>query len=79
MVVAGGDGTIGVVLRALADTECQVALLPLGTFNNFARALRIPEDVDGAIEVAGAPGRTSPDATAVAARSNSAIAMDLNC
>jgi len=59
VVVAGGDGTIGAVLRALADADCQVALLPLGTFNNFARALRIPEDVDGAIEVA-RTGRPRP-------------------
>jgi diacylglycerol kinase family enzyme len=50
-VVAGGDGTIGAVLRALAGTDLQVGLLPLGTFNNFARSLGIPEDLDRAIEV----------------------------
>jgi diacylglycerol kinase family enzyme len=51
VVVAGGDGTIGLVLRALAGSERRVGLLPLGTFNNFAGALGIPNDLDGAIEV----------------------------
>jgi diacylglycerol kinase family enzyme len=51
VLVAGGDGTVGVVLRALAGTDRQVGLLPLGTFNNFARSLGIPEDLDRAIDV----------------------------
>lgn len=59
VVVAGGDGSIGLVLRALAGSDCQIALLPLGTFNNFAVALRIPDDLDGAIEVA-RTGRPRP-------------------
>ena len=51
VVVAGGDGTVGLVLRALAGTSCRVGLLPLGTYNNFARSLGIPEELDDAIEV----------------------------
>jgi diacylglycerol kinase family enzyme len=51
VVVAGGDGTTGLVLRALAGSRCRVGLLPVGTFNNFARALGIPGDLDEAIEV----------------------------
>lgn len=51
VVVAGGDGTAGLVLRALAGTDRQVGLLPLGTYNNFARSLGVPEDLDEAIEV----------------------------
>jgi diacylglycerol kinase family enzyme len=49
VVVAGGDGTIGFVVRKLADTKHVVGIVPLGTFNNFARALGVPEDLDGAI------------------------------
>lgn len=59
VVVAGGDGTIGLVLRALAGTGRRVGLLPLGTYNNFARSLGIPEDLEGAIEVV-RTGRTRP-------------------
>ena len=49
VVVAGGDGTIGFVVRRLAETRHVVGILPLGTFNNFAHALGVPEDLDGAI------------------------------
>jgi len=50
VVVAGGDGTIGFVARALADSDRTLGILSLGTFNNFARSLGVPEDVDAAIE-----------------------------
>ena len=59
VVVAGGDGTVGVVVRALAGTQRRIALIPLGTFNNFARSLGIPEDLDAAVEVARS-GRPRP-------------------
>lgn len=49
VVVAGGDGTIGFVVRKLADTRHPVGILSLGTFNNFARALKLPVTVAGAI------------------------------
>ena len=39
MVVAGGDGTIAFVARALAGTRRRLGILPLGTYNNFARGL----------------------------------------
>jgi diacylglycerol kinase family enzyme len=51
VVVAGGDGTIGFVVRKLADTEHPVGILSMGTYNNFASALGIPEDLDEAIDV----------------------------
>jgi diacylglycerol kinase (ATP) len=51
VVLAGGDGTVGLVLRALAGTGRRIGLLPLGTYNNFARSLGIPEDLEDAIEV----------------------------
>lgn len=51
VVVAGGDGSIGHVARSLAGTRRTLGLLPLGTFNNFARSLRIPTALDRAIAV----------------------------
>jgi diacylglycerol kinase family enzyme len=51
VIVAGGDGTIGCVARALAGTPATLGLLSLGTNNNFARALGLPEDLDEAIAV----------------------------
>jgi diacylglycerol kinase family enzyme len=49
VVVAGGDGTIGYVARALAGTRRRLGILSLGTFNNFALGLGMPEDLDRAI------------------------------
>ncbi len=59
VVVAGGDGTIGFVARALAGTARTLGILPLGTFNNFARGLGIPTDLRRAIAVVRA-GTTRP-------------------
>jgi len=59
VVAAGGDGTIGFVARALIDTEHPFGVLSLGTFNNFARSLGLPNDIDLAIEVI-TNGRAQP-------------------
>lgn len=44
IVAAGGDGTAAGVAHALAGTGAALAVLPLGTFNYFARGLGMPED-----------------------------------
>jgi len=41
VVAAGGDGTLAEVLTNLPDRSVPVAILPLGTANNFARSLGI--------------------------------------
>lgn len=51
VIVAGGDGTIGWVVRKLADSKHPVGILSLGTFNNFAKSLHLPTTVDAAIRV----------------------------
>lgn len=69
VAVAGGDGTLGTAADALADTDVPLGILPLGTFNHFAKDLGIPLDlaeaatviVDGettAVDVAEVNGRT---------------------
>jgi YegS/Rv2252/BmrU family lipid kinase len=57
VVVAGGDGTIAFVARAIAGTRRRLGILPLGTYNNFARGLGIPTNLRKAIAVVRA-GRT---------------------
>lgn len=59
VVAAGGDGTICAVASALAGTGRRMGILPLGTFNYFARSLALPADLDGAVAVV-ASGRTAP-------------------
>jgi diacylglycerol kinase (ATP) len=42
VVTVGGDGMVHVAVQALADTEVALGVVPLGTGNDFARALGIP-------------------------------------
>ena len=51
MVVGGGDGTLSAAASILAGTDTALGVLALGTLNHFARDLRIPLDLDGAIGV----------------------------
>lgn len=56
LFVAGGDGTLNEVLNGVAALEGALrrttfGLIPLGTGNDFAAALGIPEEVEAAIEV----------------------------
>ncbi|UCF35415.1 MAG: diacylglycerol kinase family lipid kinase [Acidobacteriota bacterium] len=51
LIVCGGDGTIHKVLPAVASTRIPLAILPAGTANVLAKELRIPSNVDGAIDV----------------------------
>ena len=44
VVVGGGDGTLLRALRGLVETKLPLAILPLGTFNELARTLGIPQD-----------------------------------
>ena len=44
VAVAGGDGTVGRVMKALAGTSVPMAILPTGTANNIATSLGILGD-----------------------------------
>lgn len=41
-VAAGGDGTINTVLQPLVHTEAILGVIPVGTYNHFAKDLGIP-------------------------------------
>lgn len=70
VIAVGGDGTVHAIVRALVEAGRQsdggtsgeataLGIVPLGTMNNIACALCIPEDLDGAIDVIAA-GDTRP-------------------
>lgn len=65
VLVAGGDGTIATAAAALADSGVELAVLPGGTLNHFARHLKIPTDAAAALEVAAAGEPCSVDAAYV--------------
>ncbi len=48
IVVAGGDGTVNIAANAAAGTEMVIGVLPLGTFNHFARDIGMPTALDEA-------------------------------
>lgn len=59
VVVAGGDGTVNEVvngLRRARSEDVELAILPRGTGDDFARTFGIPGDFDRALEIA-ATGR----------------------
>lgn len=61
IVVAGGDGSIGVAADAAAQARVPLAVVPTGTANDFARALGLPRDVEAACALAVDPhARTRP-------------------
>ena len=51
VIAGGGDGTVGATAKGLVGTNCPLGILPMGTYNNFARALRLPEDLAAACRV----------------------------
>lgn len=51
VILAGGDGTVNLALDALMEAKLPVGLLPLGTANDLARSLDIPEDLEEAANI----------------------------
>jgi diacylglycerol kinase family enzyme len=52
IVVAGGDGTIATAASLVANTDIELAILPGGTLNHFAKDHSIPTDLGKAALVA---------------------------
>ncbi len=48
IIIGGGDGTVSTAANALAGTNVALAVLPLGTGNDFARTLEMPDGFEEA-------------------------------
>lgn len=57
IVAGGGDGTLNAVAEAVVGRSIAFGVLPLGTLNHFAKDLRIPLELEAAVDVA-CGGRT---------------------
>lgn len=60
LVVAGGDGSVGCCAEAAAAAGLELALVPTGTANDFARHLALPTDRVEAARLAATGTRTRP-------------------
>ena len=52
IVVGGGDGTIAMAASLVANKEIELAVLPAGTLNHFAKDHDVPTDLEEAAHVA---------------------------
>jgi diacylglycerol kinase family enzyme len=59
VLVAGGDGTIAAAAAEVAGTPVELAVVPAGTLNHFARGHGIPTEPDAAVALA-AEGSARP-------------------
>lgn len=50
-IAAGGDGLVGGIITHIVASGLPLGILPLGTANDIARSLRIPQDLHHAAEV----------------------------
>jgi diacylglycerol kinase (ATP) len=48
VIAAGGDGTVEAVARGLVGSRTALGIIPLGTYNNVAHSLGVPEDAGAA-------------------------------
>ena len=53
IIAAGGDGTLNEVVAGVStfDKRPKIGLIPMGTTNDFARAVNIPRDIQKAVEI----------------------------
>lgn len=50
-IAAGGDGLVGGVIYHIISSDISLGIVPLGTANDTARAIGIPQDVQQAVEI----------------------------
>ena len=53
VVAAGGDGTLNEVINGIAPyaDRIEIGLVPLGTGNDFARTLALPNSIEDCIDI----------------------------
>ncbi|AFY34002.1 lipid kinase [Calothrix sp. PCC 7507] len=51
VIIGGGDGTLNAAVDALVDTQLPLGILPLGTANDLARTLGIPNSLPEACKI----------------------------
>lgn len=62
VVVGGGDGTVGPVAEVLVGSDRALGILPMGSWNNHARGLGIPMELEPALDLIGGGETAQVDA-----------------
>ena len=62
IAVAGGDGTLNEVVNGLANVgrRTRIGIIPLGTGNDFARTLGLPNSIEENIDIVKSAAKTVP-------------------
>lgn len=50
ILIGGGDGTISNAVDYVAYTNKEIGIIPLGTTNNFAKSIGMPESIDDCVK-----------------------------
>lgn len=61
LLAAGGDGTIHQIIQEIAGTETALGVIPLGTSNDLAGRLALPDDLDTICHALSNPTVTTVD------------------
>lgn len=52
VIVAGGDGAVHYAIQGLSGSDCALGIVPIGSGNDFARALQLPREPRDALSLA---------------------------
>jgi diacylglycerol kinase (ATP) len=69
VIAVGGDGTVREVAAGLAGSDCELAVIPVGSGNDFDRNVGIPREVEAACRVARSGSARPIDLVRLTARS----------
>ena len=61
LVLCGGDGTLNGAASAVIETGLPMGILPMGTANDLARTLGVPDDLEAAADLIAAGGMRAID------------------
>lgn len=68
VIVGGGDGTLSAAADVLCGHNIPLGILPLGTANDFARTIGVPQEIDAACAIIGAGHTVAVDVGVVNGR-----------